>query len=149
MAFKKFLIFILALLGFFILPNLALAAGDKITPLLCNLAKEIYAAAIAAIIICWVVVTILFLTSFGSPERANLAKKAVWVAIIGTVIILFGSGSLKLIEKTLGVLRVGGDVCDVGGVGNGGGPSCDPPCNPSEECIDGKCIYQKKRPPGR
>ncbi|TSC94668.1 MAG: hypothetical protein CEN87_389 [Parcubacteria group bacterium Licking1014_1] len=109
-------IFILILSGILFLSDAAFAAGqedgDKITPILCNIAKAIYGASWGIIAICWSVVAALFLTTFGNPERLKLAKKAVIVAIIGTAIILLGTLSINIIKNAIG-MEEGENICDI------------------------------------
>jgi len=95
-----------------IFPNIFFAQGaDEITPIFCKIKDAIYNAAIAGIIICWSVVAFLFLISLGNPERLNIAKKGVLVAIIGTAIIALGSVFLKIMENTMQIWAPGEAIC--------------------------------------
>lgn len=134
---KKSLIPLLFFLVILFLSSATLAyAADEITPILCNVAKAIFAASWAAIGIAWIVVTVLFLIALGNPEKFNMAKKGVIIAIIGTVIIMLNTSAINIIENAIGAQRGGGNVCDVGS-----GNECNPPCESSaEECKDGICV---------
>ena len=55
----------------------------------------------ALVIIGWVVAGILYLTS-GGGSRMEVAKKAMWAALIGTVLILLSGTMFGLINTILG-----------------------------------------------
>lgn len=134
---KVISLILLSILGFLdTIPVKAATFKDEITPIFCSIAKAIYSASFAGIAIAWIVVTALFLMALGNPERYNVAKKSVVVAVIGTAIILLGSTSIIIVENTLGVLR-GGDiksVCDFSEKGGEGGTCGGMVCGPNEKC---------------
>jgi len=107
----KKIFYLIGLSALILLPGISFAQGDLITPILCTFAKNLWATAVAGGVIAWAVVVILFVTSIGSPERVNLAKKGLMVVLIGTVIVIIGSSALTMVGKAIGLTRGEGDVC--------------------------------------
>ena len=64
------------------------------------------------VIVGWVVAGILFLTS-GGGSRMEVAKKAMWAALIGTILVIVALTSYSLINAVLGNPGNGG-ACDGG-----------------------------------
>jgi len=87
---KKYLSLILSGLTVLLIPLAANA--QTIQGLVGNIATAAKAVMGGIVIIAWVVVAILFLTAWGSPERLGTAKKAFIWTLVGTVIaVLFAS----------------------------------------------------------
>lgn len=143
---NKKIFYLIALSVLILMPGVIFAQGDLITPILCTFAKNLWQAAMAGIAIAWAVVVVLFVISTGNPEKVNIAKKGLMVALIGTVILILGTASLTMVGKAIGLARGGGDICGgIGGTKDSG--SCNPPCTGSDSCREGRCVSSEQSPP--
>ena len=101
---KKKLLF-LVLLGILILPTTALAAqcpgGLTITNMVCNVSNVVYTVGGILVIIFWVITGILFLAAQGAPEKLGTAKKALFAAIGGTIIVILAWSAGAIIESAI------------------------------------------------
>ena len=94
-------ILFLALLIVLALPSLALAASlQGIVDGAVNVSLII---ASGVVVILWVVTGILFLTAQGAPEKLSSAKKALFAAIAGTILVLVAQGAMDMIRKALNI----------------------------------------------
>lgn len=57
-------------------------------------------------VIGWVIAGGLYLTAAGSPERIGLAKKALFAAVIGTLLIVIASSSGALTDFIKGIFGI-------------------------------------------
>jgi hypothetical protein len=85
----------------FIIPAMAQAvtAGEMAE----SVKGAIGSIGVTIIAIGWVVAGILYLTSGGSPEKTGTAKKAVFAAVIGTVLIAVSYMAYDLIKNLLNI----------------------------------------------
>jgi len=76
--------------------------SDTITGLVDNVATWLLGVGltISTIIIIWA--AIVFMTSGGNAERVTMARKTLWYAIIGIVILLLAKGVASLVANFLG-----------------------------------------------
>jgi len=58
---------------------------------------------IAAVVVFWVATGVLFLSAQGSPEKVSTAKKALFMAIAGTVIIIIAATAISFVSSALGI----------------------------------------------
>ena len=94
-------ILFLALLIVLALPSLALAASlQGIVDGAVNVSLII---ASGVVVILWVVTGILFLTAQGAPQKLSSAKKALFAAIAGTILVLVAQGAMDMIRKALNI----------------------------------------------
>jgi hypothetical protein len=55
------------------------------------------------VVILWVITGLLFLTAQGAPEKLGTAKKALFAAVAGTVLVIIASYAMDLVGKALGI----------------------------------------------
>ena len=55
------------------------------------------------VIIMWVITGALFLLAQGAPEKVNLAKKALFASVAGTVIVIVANYAIDLVGKAFGI----------------------------------------------
>jgi predicted small integral membrane protein len=55
------------------------------------------------VVILWLVTGILFLTAQGAPEKVNSAKKALFSAVAGTVIVIVAYYAMDLVGQAFGI----------------------------------------------
>lgn len=99
---KKLLFLIL--LGILILPTTVsgqVIYNTSITDMAVNVAWAVWFIATLVVVICWVVTGILFLTAMGDPTKLGTAKKALFAAVGGTIIIILAYSAIGIIEKAL------------------------------------------------
>lgn len=77
--------------------------SNDFTSLLNNIITGIGGIVVALSTIMFIVAGVLYLTSAGSPEKINMAKKALTFAIIGIVIAVVAGSIAAIIKSTLGV----------------------------------------------
>lgn len=82
------------------MPNVASAItlGSMAT----QAARTTWTVSAAIVIICWMVAGILFLTSSGSSERLGAAKKALFAAIAGTILVIVAWSAINIISRAIG-----------------------------------------------
>jgi len=81
-----------------------------------NVKRQLVAIGATIVVIGWVIAGILFLTSAGG-SRMEMAKKALWAALIGTVLIILAGAAYSLINGLLG--PSGGANCPNGTLTDG------------------------------
>lgn len=94
---------ILSLLGIF-LPAAVLAQTAQnitITGMVENVASVIWIVAVIVIVIFWIITGILFLTALGDPSKLGTAKKALFAAIGGTVIVIVAWSVVNIISSAI------------------------------------------------
>lgn len=96
---KKILLFVLTGLGILILPNMVFGEVTSIGGLVNNLRTALYLALGGIVGISWIIVAILFLSTAGSPEKFNIAKKALMWTIAGTALYALGGWILLIIKE--------------------------------------------------
>ena len=96
---KKILLFILAGLGILILPVTAFGAVNSIADVVGNVRNAFGVAIGGVVVISWIIIAILFLTTAGSPEKYNTAKKALIWTIAGTALYALGGWILVMIRE--------------------------------------------------
>ncbi|MDO8443450.1 MAG: TrbC/VirB2 family protein [Candidatus Azambacteria bacterium] len=76
--------------------------SDSITGLVDNVATWLLGIGltISTIVIIWA--AIVFITSGGNTERVTMARKTLWYAIIGIVVLLLAKGVTSLVANFLG-----------------------------------------------
>ncbi len=92
---------VLTLLSTLILPTIALAQNITITGMVANVSSVIYMVGGILVIIFWVITGILFLYAQGSPEKLGIAKKALFAAIGGTVIVILAWSASAIISSAI------------------------------------------------
>ena len=93
----------MTLLAVFLIPVSAMAAlPSDLTTAVQKIKEVANAVGGSIVIIGWIIAGILYLTSAGSPEKTGTAKKALFAAIIGTILILIANVAASIIENALG-----------------------------------------------
>ena len=86
------------------LPLVALAA---VPPLITNVMKSLIGTATViaggVTVICWLAAGVLFLTAQGDPAKVTLGKKAVFAAIVGTLLVIVASSGMALVSQSFGI----------------------------------------------
>lgn len=103
---KKKLLLVLVLSMFVVLvaPNTVLAqliTPITITGLIANVARLVWLVATILVVIFWVITGVLFLSSQGSPERISTAKKSLFAAIAGTILVILAFSAGVIIENAI------------------------------------------------
>lgn len=94
---------ILSLLGI-LLPVAVLAQTAQnitITGMVENVASVIWIVAVIVIVIFWIITGVLFLTALGDPTKLGTAKKALFAAIGGTVIVIIAWSVVNIISSAI------------------------------------------------
>jgi len=105
---KKILFFLLAVIS--IVPVTVLAAeANPIQGIICRAGTVIGNSATAIIVISFILVGIFFLSAVANPERFSVAKKALFWAIMGTIVCLLAVSSITIIKNMIGV-TTGGEI---------------------------------------
>lgn len=92
----------LILLGILILPSLA-SAKVTIGSMVTGAVSTALLIASGVVIVLWLVTGILFLTAQGAPEKVNSAKKALFSAVAGTVIVIVAYYAMDLVGQAFGI----------------------------------------------
>ena len=100
---NKKTLFLTLLMADLILPIVASAEGENFCIMIKRLSSLTYQIGGTIVIIGWVIAGILWLVSGGSPEKTGIAKKAIWAAVIGTVLVVIAGISSSLIIDALGM----------------------------------------------
>jgi len=95
---KKILFTVLIAAALPVLAFAALKSPPEMATALENLMTEIGAA---IVVVGWVIVGILYLTSAGAPDKIGTAKKALVAAVIGTVVIIVAKTGYDAIKAFL------------------------------------------------
>jgi hypothetical protein len=85
----------------------AQAPANKLTVITNNVKNLLWYIGGTLVVVGWTIAGILYLTSIGSQTKMDTAKKAIIAAIIGTVLIVFASSSIALIELFNNILLQG------------------------------------------
>ena len=99
---KKLLFLIL--LGVLVLPITTLAQvvqNVTITGIAVNVANVIWIVATIIVVMFWVVTGVLFLMAAGDPAKLGTAKKALFAAIGGTVIVILAWSVVGIISSAI------------------------------------------------
>lgn len=92
---------VLTLLGILILPGIAFAQNITITGMVANVSSVIYTVGGILVIVFWVITGVLFLYAQGAPEKLGTAKKALFGAIGGTIIVILAWSARAIIENAI------------------------------------------------
>ena len=98
---SKKTLFLILLLGALVLPILASAV--TIQSMVDAAVQTTLYIASGVVVILWVVTGILFLTAQGAPEKLSSAKKALFAAVAGTVLVIVAQGALSLVGGAIGL----------------------------------------------
>ena len=93
-------IFFLILLGVLILPGLA-SAQITVATIVHAAEQTTLLIASGIVVILWIITGILFLTALGAPEKLGTAKKALFAAVAGTVLVIIAGSAIALITDAL------------------------------------------------
>lgn len=96
---KKYL-FILSVIYLSVLPGTILAA--TIEEMAMAVTRTAWVIATAVVVVMWIVTGILFLSSTGDPGKIGTAKKALFAAIAGTVLVIIANSAINLISNAIG-----------------------------------------------
>lgn len=96
---KKLLL--LVLLSALILPNAVSAAMETIKFVVANIVSAVTIVATALIIIFFIITGLLFLTAQGDPTKLSTAKKALYMAIAGTALVILAQVAGTIIGNAL------------------------------------------------
>jgi uncharacterized membrane protein (DUF485 family) len=98
---KKTLLLILS--GILLFPNLTSALTSSVTVTSMVDAAEQVALYIASgvVVILWIVTGILFLSAQGAPEKLSSAKKALFAAVAGTVLVIVAGSAIAIVSQAL------------------------------------------------
>ena len=98
---KKKLFF--TILGFvFLLPiSVVNAQNTQLTSIANNVVWTLGTIATVLVVAGWIVAGILYLISGGSPEKTGTAKKAMWAAAIGTILVVIATGGYTVISAII------------------------------------------------
>lgn len=97
---KKILYLILFAVLFF--PLLA-SAQITITGMVSAAVSTAQWIASGLVIILWLLTGVLFLVAQGAPEKLNLARKALFTSIAGTVIVIIAAVAMDVVGKAFGI----------------------------------------------
>jgi len=100
---NKKTLFLTLFIADLILPIVASAKGESFCVAIKRLSSLSYQIGGSVVVIGWVIAGILWLVSGGSPEKTGIAKKAIWAAVIGTVLVVIAGVSSNLIIDALGM----------------------------------------------
>jgi len=87
------------------------------------------------VIIGWIIAGILYLLAAGSPEKINVAKKAVVACVIGTVLVVLALGTGPIIDVIKNSLGLGGDSSQTPTLKERGES-----CTLNNQCKNGFCL---------
>lgn len=95
-------ILFLILLGVLALPSLA-SAQVTIQSIVYSIEQTALFIASAVVVILWIITGILFLTAQGAPEKLTSAKKALFAAVAGTVLVIIAGSAIALVGQAIGL----------------------------------------------
>lgn len=84
-----------------ILPSMVLAQPTTITGVVANVVKLIWVVATGIVIVFWVITGVLFLSAMGAPEKLSTAKKSLFAAIAGTILVALAYSAGVIIENAV------------------------------------------------
>lgn len=91
-------ILFLILLGVLILPGV-ISAQVTITSMVDAAENVALYVASGVVVILWITTGILFLTAQGAPEKLSSAKKALFAAVAGTILVIVAGSAIALISN--------------------------------------------------
>ena len=94
-------ILFLVLLGVLLLPSLASAV--TIQSMVAAAEMTAFYIASGVVVILWIVTGILFLTAQGAPETLGKARKALFAAIAGTLLVIVAGSAIALVGQMFGI----------------------------------------------
>ena len=86
------------------MPSLAFAQ-TTITSMVYAAEQTTLFIASGIVVILWVITGLMFLTAQGAPEKLNSAKKALFAAIAGTVLVIVAGSAIALVGQAFGLFR--------------------------------------------
>ncbi len=99
---NKKILFLYLFLAILILPIISFgAAPTSIPTAIDGIKKLMLGLGTAIVIIGWSIAGILYLVSAGSPEKMGTAKKAIWAAIIGTILVVIAGWGYDVIKAII------------------------------------------------
>ena len=75
--------------------------SDDIGKILTNIADNLINILGGVTVIMFIITGIIYLTSAGSPEKIQLAKKCLTYTIIGVVVVLMAKGIIKYVQDIM------------------------------------------------
>lgn len=75
--------------------------SEGVGGVLCKLAEGIFAIALAAAIIAFLIGAFLFVTAAGNEKRVTQARQAFYYALIGAIVVVLSWGAAFIIAETL------------------------------------------------
>ena len=96
---KRNLYILFFLAALITLPNLTQA--QTIEGMVRNIVDIVVFVGYAVVVVFWVITGILFLTALGAPEKLGNAKRALFMAIGGTVIVVLATSAIAIITNSL------------------------------------------------
>ncbi len=97
---KKILPVLILLGNILILPSVVSAI--TIESMVDNIADTVWYVGAAIVVIFWVATGVLFLSALGRPEGISTAKKALFAAIAGTVLVIIAGSAMSIISRAIG-----------------------------------------------
>ena len=102
---KKILFTILS--NALILPSLTLAQGGgggiTIQSMVNTAVQTTFYIASGVVVILWVITGLLFLLAQGAPDKLNAAKKSLFAAVAGTVLVIVATSAVYLVGSAFGI----------------------------------------------
>jgi hypothetical protein len=89
------------LLAVILVLPIAASAQVTIPGIVNNIASVIWNVAIVAVVIFWLITGVLFVTAMGDPGRVGTAKKALFAAVGGTVIVILAYSAMNIISNAV------------------------------------------------
>jgi len=94
------LLILILLVGVLVLPSVVSAI--TIESMVDRIAGTVWYVGTAIVVIFWVATGILFLAALGSPEKISTAKKALFAAIAGTILVIIAGSAMTIISRAIG-----------------------------------------------
>ena len=91
----------LSIVAVLVLPNITLAQPTTITGVVANVVKLVWVVATGIVIIFWVITGVLFLSAMGAPEKLGTAKKSLFAAVAGTILVALAYSAGVIIENAI------------------------------------------------
>jgi len=92
----------LILVSILVIPTIAYAQVT-ILSIVNSVAYTAWIIATGVVVVLWLVTGMLFLLAQGAPEKLNMAKKALFTSVAGTVIVIVAFSALTLMANVIGV----------------------------------------------
>jgi len=97
---KSYILFLLATA--LTLPTLASAQGI-FQGMVIRIVDIVLYVGYAIVVVFWIITGMLFLTAMGAPEKLSSAKRAFFMALAGTVIVVLAKSAQTIVENALGI----------------------------------------------